>query len=327
MANIGLTNGESYVFGKVNDKTVILNSTDSANAPKVVRNQLQIIIDESGTGTECLYLHNDNTGTGADTFIHFEEGGGIDWVMGIDATDNHFKIHQGASIVSVPDFEFQNGGTMVHNISELNKVQADTQIAIGTTTYSFILHVVAPVATEQHFISKFTNEFDPGAANDAHGILLRLGGTSTGIATQRFFHRFDNLKSDNVNYTYIQGGIRGLGEATRGVEFHSFSDGRYKHNVAKTQYGLDTLMKLDVVDYSSDPEMSANTTGFIAQDVYKHYPVGVHKPLPEDAGTEGDIWTMSYAKLTPLLVQSVQDLQEQIRDLQSEIKQLKGNNK
>tara|TARA_R110002153_G_scaffold122037_2_gene267873 strand:+ start:1350 stop:2294 length:945 start_codon:yes stop_codon:yes gene_type:complete len=312
---INLTNGESYVFGKINNTPVILESSDSANATKVVRNKLQVIVDADAIASECLYLHNDNTGTSADTFIHFEEGGGIDWSMGIDATDNTFQLNQGAFLQgALSDFIFLTGG----------KLRVQDRVAIGPQGSSdYTLQVVATDADDRYFLSFFNNQSAPGDANNGHGIVVKLGGATDGVSTSRHFVRFDNSHGS----AYTQGTIRGLGESTRGAEFHSFSDGRYKHNVVKTQYGLDTLIKLDVVDYSSDPEMPANTTGFIAQDVYKHYPVGVHKPLPEDAGTEDDLWTMSYAKLTPLLVQSVQDLQEQVRDLQSEIKQLKGNNK
>ena len=339
MSTISLTNGEVYEFGKVNGDPVIFAGTDYANAPLVVRNDL-IINDSSAYGpgdlkvytstpgpaaslhmdrnsvfTNVLYLHNDNTGTNADVCIRFEEGGGTDWTMGIDATDDSFQLNQSTYLQGASsDFKFITGG----ELRVLDKV------AIGThSSYTYRLQVVATDAEDQYFLSFFNNQRAPGDANNGHGIVVKLGGATAGISTSRHFVRFDNSHAS----TYTQGTIRGLGESTRGVEFHSFSDGRYKHNVVKTQYGLDTLIKLDVVDYSSDPEMPANTTGFIAQDVYKHYPVGVHKPLPEDAGTEDDLWTMSYAKLTPLLVQSVQDLQEQIRDLQSEIKQLKGNNK
>jgi len=312
MADVTLTNGESYVFGKINNNPVILESSDSANAPKVVRNKLSVIVDANGVANECLYLHNDNTGTSADTYIHFEEGGGLDWTMGIDATDNTFQLNQHSSLQGAnSDFIFLTGG----ELRVLDKV------AIGTySSYTYTLQVVASNADDRYFLSFFNNQRAPGDANNGHGIVVKLGGATTGISSQRHFVRFDNSHASD----YVQGTIRGIGESTRGAEFHSFSDGRYKHNVAKTHYGLDTLMKLDVVDYSSDPEVPANTTGFIAQDVYKHYPVGVHKPPLEDAETEDDIWTMSYAKLTPLLVQSVQDLQEQVRDLQSEIKELKA---
>ena len=138
---INLTNGEVYEFGKVNGDAVILHGSDYANTPLVVRNDLiindsdaygpgnlkvftstpgpaaSLHMDRNSVFTTMLYLHNDDTGTSADVKIHFEEGGGTDWVMGIDATDNTFQLNQRTFLEGdTSDFKFITGGDLVSKI-------------------------------------------------------------------------------------------------------------------------------------------------------------------------------------------------------------------
>jgi uncharacterized small protein (DUF1192 family) len=80
-------------------------------------------------------------------------------------------------------------------------------------------------------------------------------------------------------------------------------------------------MQIEVKDYLYKDDPNHPQTGFIAQQVYAHYPNAV-TPGGEDAKT--DPWMMDYGKMTPLLVKAVQEQQAQIELLQSENAALKA---
>ena len=77
---------------------------------------------------------------------------------------------------------------------------------------------------------------------------------------------------------------------------------------------LDGLMKVKVRNFNFIG-VNITTTGFIAQELYEIYPevvsVGGDDP-------KADPWGVDYGRLTPLLVQAVQDQQGQIEALKAE---------
>ena len=110
------------------------------------------------------------------------------------------------------------------------------------------------------------------------------------------------------------------------VAYNTSSDRRLKRDFTPTRYGLADLLKLSVTDFSfiADPAR-VRTTGLVAQDVWAIYPEAVTRPAAPD-----DVWMMDYGKLTPLLVQSVQDVDQRlvatearIAALEAELKSLK----
>ncbi len=106
----------------------------------------------------------------------------------------------------------------------------------------------------------------------------------------------------------------------------TYSDRRIKSNVKELDYGLATLSKLNPVSYiqhSRDYEKVSvqrssegiRSIGLIAQDVYKVIPEAVKKPKNE----ENELWTMNYEKLIPVLIKSIQELQEQVELLEGRL--------
>jgi hypothetical protein len=101
------------------------------------------------------------------------------------------------------------------------------------------------------------------------------------------------------------------------------SDKRLKSQVNDIQYGLKHIMQVKPVSYqqtkvkrfNSQDILDSNETeasfGFIAQDLYEILPEIVNKPQSED-----ELWSVSYGKLTPILVKAIQEQQQQIEKLQ-----------
>ena len=99
------------------------------------------------------------------------------------------------------------------------------------------------------------------------------------------------------------------------VSYATASDQRMKEHIGATRYGLADLLRLRVKDYNFIGT-TQRTTGLLAQELFRVYP---------DAVKEGDYnatvttpWAVDYGKLTPLLVQAIQDQQQQLEELKKQ---------
>jgi hypothetical protein len=86
--------------------------------------------------------------------------------------------------------------------------------------------------------------------------------------------------------------------------------------------GLNLLQKIQVRDFNYITDASKKTVqGFIAQELYGIYPQAVTVG-GDDPTTKP--WQVDYSKMTPLLVKSVQELQQENDSKDIEITQLKS---
>lgn len=114
------------------------------------------------------------------------------------------------------------------------------------------------------------------------------------------------------------------------VAYNTTSDHRVKENIATTTAGIDTLMQISIEDFNfkSDPNKS-RVQGFIAQDLYKYYPEAV--TTNGDNGTislatSSRPWSVDYGRITPLLVQSIKDVNTNLASSLMRIAQLEAKN-
>ena len=95
------------------------------------------------------------------------------------------------------------------------------------------------------------------------------------------------------------------------------SDKRLKENINNTVDSLDDLLKLEVKDFTFKKEYRDDTEtiekGLIAQDLLEVYPYPVRK-------LESNFYEVEYKKLIPLLIKSVQDLNEKVEQQNIKIK-------
>ena len=107
------------------------------------------------------------------------------------------------------------------------------------------------------------------------------------------------------------------------VLYNTASDRRLKEHIRPTHYGLADLLKIEVKDYNFIGSAAAHrTTGFLAQDLFRIYPEAVKEG---DGGpTVTHAWAVDYGKLTPLLVQAIQDQHALIESQRAGIAALKA---
>jgi hypothetical protein len=90
------------------------------------------------------------------------------------------------------------------------------------------------------------------------------------------------------------------------------SDRTKKKNIQPINYGLETILKLNPVQYNWKSEDNLHDIGFIAQEVKNLVPEIVY-------GEEGEM-TLSYGQITAILVKAIQQQQKQIEYLTTKLK-------
>ncbi len=105
-----------------------------------------------------------------------------------------------------------------------------------------------------------------------------------------------------------------------GVIYGTTSDKRLKENIHATKFGLEALKAVKVYDYNYKADSQKTlATGVLAQELHQIYPQAVRV-----GGDDEKIkpWQVDYSKLVPMLVKSVQELNEKVESLESEKSQL-----
>lgn len=148
----------------------------------------------------------------------------------------------------------------------------------------------------------------------------------SGNSAATFF--VDTTAADNVisleNPNGQVGRIQISGTST---SYLTSSDRRLKKNISKTTIGLSLLEKINVVDFNFIHDTSKRMQGLIAQDVYNLYPDAISTNgdngiIPLSASSVS--WQIEYGRFTPLIIQSIQDLNNKVDAQQVQIMTLRA---
>jgi hypothetical protein len=95
------------------------------------------------------------------------------------------------------------------------------------------------------------------------------------------------------------------------------SDERLKNNVKNLENGLDIIEQLRPVSYTWNENMGrGNDFGLIAQEVEKILPELIHETEMIQINDDEKYKTLSYERLVPFLIKSIQELNNKIKELE-----------
>jgi len=189
-------------------------------------------------------------------------------------------------------------------------------VGIGTNAPQHLLHVGGTITCMKG--ANTHTGFFYNATSSSDGIeLVALSTTDAFASIQRgaggyclHLGKGSSAVNQGILGFYVNGvdiGHVDCDVAGTNVTYYTTSDQRLKENIRPTRYGLEKLMQIQVADYNyKADEQKHNQTGFLAQQLYTVYPQAV-KPGGDDPKTQA--WSVDYGRLTPILVQAVQDQQ------------------
>ena len=174
-------------------------------------------------------------------------------------------------------------------------INGSGNVGIGTTSPTSTLHVAG---SNTNGFMEFIN--NTAGSTTSHGLMIQAGSNSSAGATMVYLTRPDGTAIGSISQN----------SATT-VAFNTTSDRRLKENIAASSSGIDALRQIRVRDYNyiADPEKTT-LQGFIAQELYDIYPQAV--TIGGDDPTHAP-WQVDYGRLTPLLVKSVQELDQDMK--------------
>ena len=245
-------------------------------------------------------------------------------LMGLDENTGTVSIYNGNLVIEETGaVSMSNGNLAIDNAGAFSMsngkviIDGNGNMGINASTPASKLHVKDDFADYTRFVMTVENT---GNGSGSGGLLVQAGQNSSPGNTRFIqFNRPDGTQIGNIRQ-----------DAANSVFYATTSDQRLKTQIFPTAYGLSDLLEIDVRDYYFKDDLAHPQTGFIAQQLYRYYPVAVTVG-GDDPKT--DPWQVDYSKLTPLLVKSVQELnrtvdeqKQQLHIQQAEIEQLKNQN-
>ena len=210
------------------------------------------------------------------------------------------------------------------NITIPNLVSGSSQITLSSTTgYGSVLNQAVLTSSSPTFAGgTMTGTITSNVTNN-YGLALNRATTSnyngislqTAAVAQWYVGMRENLSSNNY-IIYNESGTDALtiskanSNATFAGTITETSSLRYKENVETIKYGLDKVLQMRGVTYDKK-DNGVKEIGVIAEEIYEVLPELVLK------NEEGEIDSVSYSRITAVLIEAIKDLKKEIEDLKA----------
>lgn len=289
-----LTNGEEYRFGKVGTSPVLLGGSDDAHAAKIIRNQVQILKNDTNVTSlyirsaapmgNILHLDNDSANVAPlnDCNILFQTGTRR-WIAGIDGSDEYsFKITHATGFTtghSTNDFKITKDGyasfykTLTISGSGTDLDLEGGQILNGDYSNGISLGTAGQI--NQYNTSTTNNSTPVVKASSGEKIAWLAQGYDSGAeASQKGYIGYD-AENEDVLITTFDGSTwrstRFSDDGTNSSNHGITSDERLKTNITNITGSINKIKQLQGVTFDWKSTTSGSI-GFIAQEVEKIFP-------------------------------------------------------
>lgn len=255
-----------------------------------------VTIAGAGTNTSALCVESVASGAGA-AFLEFHRPSQYAVAFGID-TDNVLKI--GGMSAGGASYTIWHSGNLnpAAYVTSGSNVSFNSIVSAGSIT----------INSGNYYCPVNTGYYSAGGAVGwyaADSSYFRINGATAGL--------------------YSPNGLLSGGNVI------AYSDRRLKENVQPIEGALDKVGRISGVYFDwNDSVINQQTgsvgkhdVGVIAQEVQAVMPEVVVSTLDVHEGS-GDILTVDYGKLTPLLIEAVKELKAELDVLREELKALKG---
>jgi hypothetical protein len=194
-------------------------------------------------------------------------------------------------------------------------VSGSSQITLSSTTgYGSVLNQALLTTSSPTFASVSANSFVLGngqflrGTRTSGGLVINLLGIESGTDRTMMTITGDYVIQNGSN-TALQT-MTTTGNLTIAGTFTENSSLRYKENVETISNGLDKVLQMRGVTYDKK-NTGIKEVGVIAEEIYEVLPDVVLK------NEEGEIDSVSYGRITAVLIEAIKDLKKEIEDLKA----------
>lgn len=192
----------------------------------------------------------------------------------------------------------------------------NAKVGIGTQTPSVALEV-EDMRSGSILMSAAVAEITNKDTVNGDGLRIQLGTDSYVSDSNNEFIQF---YSGGAGALQKSGSISGDGMG--GILLNGVSDARLKSGVRNYEQGLETVMAMRPTVYEMNVRPGVKQVGLIAQELYEVFPQVVSGT--PDQPVEQPMM-IDYGRLTPVLIDAIQQQQEMIEKLEARISELEKN--
>jgi hypothetical protein len=171
------------------------------------------------------------------------------------------------------------------------------QILFSNTNTQNQFYLSSNAYTNASGVFAYRNTGQPATmiGQDNGGVVIGVAGNGTADAAITFTNAISISNAGNTTFS---------GTITENSSI------RYKENVETIKYGLDKVLQMRGVTYDKK-DNGVKEMGVIAEEIYEVLPELVLK------NEEGEIDSVSYGRITAVLIEAIKDLKKEIEDLKS----------
>ena len=307
----------SFLYDSVQDEMLFIHRGSSTVVTSSVALMGPETYDNLGNET---YLTNNRLpkGTGIEHLVdsNITDSGTL-ITLGSNTTITGTLVASGTSLISGSSQVSFNGivdkPTLVSGSSQID-VMSTTNIARLATTGSntFTGNISINTGTTGFLTLGASNSYGSISSGGSGATIYfngaTRGGTTTAasntivVATDGEFY----ITNGAANSTKFL--LASNGNATISGTFTETSSLRYKENVETIKYGLDKVIQMRGVTYNKK-DNGVKEVGVIAEEIYEVLPEVVLK------NEAGEIDSVSYGRITAVLIEAIKDLKKEIEDL------------
>lgn len=290
-SNIHIEFGQSGMFLTSGSNLLIGTSNDSGQR-LVVNGTAKVSGSLSLASTGGLYV-NITTTAGSDAAVYMNDGTNIAYAgLNVGSSANKYVIYHGGAVRMAIDTSGKFG--------------------IGTSTPNEMLSVVATLsAWSNTFLNTSASSVKTFLSHgDGYGIAVDSATNNSSVYLIKLASGDGTNRGTNVQFQVFANGNTTVGGGLTAASLTESSSLRYKTNIEKLAYGISDIMKLKTVRYNRK-DNETKEIGLIAEEVFEILPEVVN------LNKDGQPDSVSYGRITAVLIEAIKDLKKEIEELKS----------
>jgi len=313
----GTVSGSSQVVGILGSLNTYTSSQDTKNT-SIATYTSSLETKNSTLATYTASLETKNTTLATYTSSLETKNSTLATYTASNDTTNTAQNTRLTTIESVTGSYETKGRSIVSGSSQVDVLSTTNIARLATTGSNTFTGTISINSGTTGFLTLGASNSYGSVSSGGGGATIYLNGATRGGTTTAASNTIVVATDGEVYITNGAANSNKIVVATNGNTTFSgtiteSSSLRYKENVETIKYGLDKVLQMRGVTYDKK-DNGVKEIGVIAEEIYEVLPELVLK------NEEGEIDSVSYGRITAVLIEAIKEQQKQIEELKSLIK-------